>query len=476
MPQKQPNILFITSDQHRSDSLGCYGHPSARTPHLDKLAFEGLRFTNAYTDCPVCIPGRTTIITGIQSHIYGKPSYAEKWRIERPREKFLGGLLTRAGYQTQLIGKTHWHTEPSFRAGFEGVLGFGLLHERQQREIGRPYGYHGLGGNECFPMLSQMPPHLYPTDWAVDRAVEFLHHRDKTQPFFLWLSVHAPHPPLQVYEPYYSMYDGEIIPEPLMPEWARGESCPRGLYMHRMMYNSGPMTPNALRKARAVYLGMVTNLDFQLGRLFGALMQQGLWDETWVLYTTDHGEHLGDFGDLAKSSFLEVSANLPFIVRPPLPVRQEKELTPGRVNASLVELADLLPTFCELAGSGWPADVTGRSLLPILLQREEAVRDCLHGQIDRSHMFHDGRHKYLYFTDDGAELVFDKSKDGRDECNLAGDEALRTRLRRRFVEHLAHEKHADLVDGRPRNDRLPRPDDATLRSWNPMGWQTSLRL
>ncbi len=119
----KPNVLFVTSDQHRADTLGCAGHPCVRTPHLDKLAQMGIRFDRAYADCPVCIPARTTLVTGIQAHVYGKPDYAIDYRIERRRELFLGSLLTQAGYQTQIMGKTHWHTEPSFRGGFEGVVG-----------------------------------------------------------------------------------------------------------------------------------------------------------------------------------------------------------------------------------------------------------------------------------------------------------------------------------------------------------------
>ncbi len=97
---KQPHILFITSDQHRADTLGCAGHPCVRTPRLDQLAYEGIRFRNAYTDCPVCIPARTTMITGIQSRVYGSPSYNASFRIDRDPSQFLGSIMASAGYQT----------------------------------------------------------------------------------------------------------------------------------------------------------------------------------------------------------------------------------------------------------------------------------------------------------------------------------------------------------------------------------------
>lgn len=189
--KRQPHILLITSDQHRADSLGCAGHPCVRTPHLDQLAFEGIRFENAYTDCPVCIPARTTLITGIQSHRYGMPAHNASFRLQRPRERFLGSLMTRAGYQTRLVGKRHWHTEPTFRAGFESVVPLTALIKERQFRMGRTTNLTGMGGNEMHPTVSQFPPALYANDWIVDRCLEFLESREHEQPFFLWASLHG---------------------------------------------------------------------------------------------------------------------------------------------------------------------------------------------------------------------------------------------------------------------------------------------
>src|SRR5690606_29548533 len=130
------------------------------------LARQGIRFTRAYSDCPVCIPQRTSLVTGIESHRYGMPEYNEGFRVARARGQFLGSLLTSAGYQTQLVGKTHWNTDPFFRAGFEGVL-----HQRQYRDqvlrmTGRPSLHPtGIGWNKLHAALSPLPPHLYETDW-----------------------------------------------------------------------------------------------------------------------------------------------------------------------------------------------------------------------------------------------------------------------------------------------------------------------
>ena len=469
MASDRPNILLITSDQHRGDALGCVGHPCIQTPHLDQLAYEGVRFRNAYVDCPVCIPARTTLVTGIQSHIYGSPSYNADYRIEREREKFLGSLITQAGYQTELVGKTHWHTEGSFRAGFEHVLPLSMLSKERVKKMGRSTNLTGLGGNEILPGLSQFPPELCSTDWVIDRCLDFLETRDKTQPFFLWTSMIHPHPELAIHEPYFSMYDNADIPEAVMGDWVDTDAYPLALYEHRWRWNSGPLPPWQLRKARGVYYGMITNIDHQLGRLFGRLMREDEWDNTLVIYTSDHGEQLGDHGDAGKTTFCESSANVPFIVRPPKGV----DIEPGRESGALIEWADILPTLCDVADAEVPDDVTGTSIMPIVDGRAEKVRETLHGQINGSHMFHDGQYKYLYFVEDGKELLFDVTKDRNDAVLLGGEKM--DEIRERFKLHLAEEGHEHLTDGELLNQKQEKPPVNRLRAMNPSGWRGAAR-
>jgi arylsulfatase A-like enzyme len=466
----KPNILLISSDQHRGDSLGCAGHPCVRTPHLDQLAYEGMRFINAYVDAPVCIPARTTMITGIQSHIYGCPQFKADYRLQRDRRDFLGSLMTEAGYQTHLVGKRHWHTEPTFRAGFESVAGLEQLSVERFQRCGNAGDLpEGMGSNEFHPTRSQLPLELGSTHWIVDKAIEFLTYRDQTQPFFLWTSFIDPHPPMCIHEPYYSMYDNEDIPAPVMPEWAEDPHAPHELFCNRNMYNSKPMTQNEIRKMRGVYYGMITHLDFQLGRLLGKLQHQGLLDNTFIIYVSDHGEKLGDFGDLSKSAFYENTAQIPFIIRWPSWFQAEA----GNTSYALVELADLLPTICEIAGARTPKDVTGKSLLSIVKGEAEKVRDELHGHINDSHMFHDGTYKYLYFAEDGRELVFDVTKDRKDEHDLSAKQSLLAEMRGKFMQHLTSEGHPHLSDGKLLNRQLQRPSVRELRAKNSQAWKVS---
>ncbi|MEM7627494.1 MAG: sulfatase-like hydrolase/transferase [Planctomycetota bacterium] len=456
-PAHRPNILLITSDQHRADTLGCAGHPCVQTPHLDLLAYQGIRFNNAYVDCPVCTPARTALITGRRAHENGMPAYNDQHRIERPREHFLGALLTAAGYQTELVGKTHWHTEPDFRGGFEHVTWMAHLRQQQLVETGRAGLQTGLGYNEMPPSVSPFPRHLYQTDWCVDRALDFLSTRERAQPFALWVSLQDPHPPLIIHEPYYSMYRDADIPEPTVPAWVGTDNEPLNLYRFRHIFNKGPATAAEVRAMRAVYYGMVTNLDHQLGRLLAQLQLDGDLDNTLIVYTSDHGEALGDFGNFAKSLFYEAQAKVPLIVRPPT----HWGTAPGRVTRDLVEWVDLLPTLCDVAGAQTPEDVTGRSLTPALRGQRMPAHE-MHGQIEQRHMFHDGRYKYLYCTEDGSEQCFDTENDPHDRHPLVGEP--RERLRQRLLAHLTEEHHPHALGGELLDLGRERPPVHELRA------------
>jgi arylsulfatase len=470
---KRPHILLITSDQHRADTLGVAGHPCVQTPHLDLLAYQGVRYTNCYADCPVCIPARTTLITGRRAHENGMPAYDDRYRVQRDRRDFLGGLLTEAGYQTDLVGKTHWHTEPLFRAGFEHVTWLSELKQQQFAHAGRPGTLVGMGFNEVSPTLSPFPRHLHSTDWCVDQALRFLDTRERDQPFALWVSLIDPHPPLVIHEPYYSMYREAPMPDAVVPDWVGSPLEPWEHFCDRHTWNKGPMTADEVRAARAVYCGMVTNIDHQIGRLIGQLQASGDWADTLVVYSSDHGEALGDLGTLGKRTFFECSAKLPLIIRPPASWERSAHHLPGRVCEDLVEWADLLPTLCDAAGARVPGDVTGRSLLPTVAG-ERLAPHLMHGQIEGSHMMHDGRFKYLYSTHDGSELCFDIANDPHDQYPLTGEHL--ERLRAAFIEHLASEQHPHLNEGRPINQEKTRPEVNTLRARDVSGLRAAQYL
>lgn len=443
--------------------MGYAGHPCVRTPHLDMLAKESMVFSNAYVDCPICIPARTTLVTGIEAHHYGCPSFSPAFRINRSPQKFLGSLLTAAGYQTCLVGKSHWHTEASFSGGFEQWTTW----NRWERQLHRALPWRpspGIGVNELSPALSPLPPEWQKSAWAVTESIDFLQDRDQSRPFCLWLSLVDPHPPNVIHEPYFSLYDNDAIPEPVVPEWVKGDRPPVAIQRLRIGNDHGSPTRAAIRKARSVYYGMITHIDHQLGRLFGELMRQGLWNDTAVIYSSDHGEQLFDHGFCFKGNFLDPSARVPLLARLP----QSMEAPRGQASRALVQWADILPTLCELAQTSSPSDIDGKSILPILRGASQSIRSYLHGQIGNQHMYHDGRYKYLYFADDGRELLFDKTTDLLDEHDLSADSAILEELRKRFIIHLREEANPCLD---PQGILLNRHDTLTEQDRsNCIGW------
>ena len=248
----------------------------------------------------------------------------------------------------------------------------------------------------------------------------------------------------------------------MLGDWLGTDAEPLTHWIDRHAANKGPLRPAELRRIRAVYAGMVTHMDHQLGRLIAQLQALGDWNDTLVVYSSDHGEFLGDHGAVGKRSFLGASGRVPLIVRPP----DAWGCGRGRVNDRLVEWADLLPTLTDAAGARTPADVTGRSLLPHV-RGEEVAEHVMHGQIGGSHMLCDGAVKYLYDTRDGSELAFDLVADPEDVHPL-GAEA-NTAMRSRLVDHLAEEGHEHLVDGGLLDRHEKRPSVETLRARDMLG-------
>lgn len=461
----KPNILLITSDQHRADALGIDGHHSIRTPHLDSLAFAGCRFTRAYSTCPICMPARTTLLTGKDAVSFGCPHNSQAFTIDYQRERTLPSLLGRAGYQTEFVGKTHFLIDPSDRAGFDHVTQTHRLYKQRLRHSGQIHPGTGIGGNEMSPSGTHLPEDLGQTYWCTDECLEFLDARDRTQPFFLWASYEAPHPPNSIHEPYYSMYDDASQTPPLMPDWMSDDNAPLFEYINRHKTNPLPMDANTLNKVRGVYFGMITYLDHQIGRLLGRMMELGIFNDTLIIYTTDHGEKLGDFGSFWKASFLEPSTRIPLVVKWPTSMALE----PGRRIDSLASLEDLLPTLCDFGGAEVPDGIDGHSLRPAIEGASSLSRSFLWGQYDEAtHMLRTDRFKYIYYTDDGKELLFDMDADPSESTNLSGDENLIQPLREQLVEILAEKDHPHVADNALLNRHKEKPPISEVRAQNLM--------
>lgn len=358
-----PNILWIMTDEQRTDSLGCYGGRLARTPNIDAIAKRGVIFSNAVTPAPVCVPARTTLLTG------SYPVDTGVWWNHRPvqRLEYLTQLFAQSGYQTASLGKQHY-----------GAYNPAFAHEEDLVLTDRVdyFSYDSRFASDAFDVV-QYPPEPYPWIFGgrfpgteedtiectiVDRAMRWLDERDRDAPFLLRVSFNGPHTPVVVPEPYASLMKGSTLPQDAWatrmadePRWIRD-----GL---RHFSEAGRLTPDELDRARRFYYAYVAFIDSQCGRLLAYLNGKGLAQDTVIVYTSDHGTHLGDHGLVQKQTFFDPVVNVPFIMACP-----GRFQTGARIRTP-VETRSLLPTLLDLLGVSHGSDA--KSLLPYLHTGQE---------------------------------------------------------------------------------------------------------
>ena len=434
-PQRSPNILLITTDQHRGDCLGIAGHPAVMTPNLDSWFDTGAYFPRAYSEAPSCIPARRTLISGQSPYGHDLPGYQDRIPFNPPTTMMLE--LRNNGYQTMCSGKMHF--SPQRKAhGFEKMV----LHEGKQRFDDYIDDYeewlrrktqmserqHGMDSNSWMARPSQLPEELHNTTWTVDQAIELLRRRDPTRPFFLWVSFLRPHAPLDPPQVYWDMYKDAELPQPPHSDWSMKHAVPPPLNPNAWQ---GYLNERDQRRAQIGYYALITQIDHQIGRLFEEMGRLGCERETFSLITADHGEMLGDHHLWRKSYAYEGSARVPFVMRFPRSGALS-DLPAGRAYQQVVGLQDVMPTLLDVAGLDIPESVEGRSLLPVLRSgtgEGVAWRDCLHGEhadcYDPSESMHyltDGKRKYIWFTLSGDEQFFNLEADPEERYDLASDE------------------------------------------------------
>ncbi len=471
----RPNLLLITTDQQRYDTIRPFRPDFLRTPHLDMLADQGVTFTRAYADCPLCVPSRISIMTGQSAFAHGMAHNGSTTEV-MGRDETLPARLRRLGYQTAAIGKMHF-TPQRARHGFDEMI----LPEDYYRQM-RTQGHaalpmrHGIGQNELYPTLATVPEAQTLTNWTVDQCVEYLlQRRDPTAPFFLWCSFSKPHPPFDPPEPYYSMYKDSPIPEPVVGDWASDDQAPPRFRQERQLRSYDRLNSEVIRAARAAYYGLITQIDYNIGRLWAALGETGQEKDTLILFASDHGEYLGDHHAGAKRYFHEPSAHIPMIMRLPPSWR---EGSPGAHDDSLVSLPDILPTFVRAAG-GEADDVEGRDLIA-LRRGEQPPRDTLEAVADTTDAclslgITDGRWKYLWFTEGPSEQLFDLQTDPQETHDLAGDaqyDDQRQRMHDLLVQRLKARGDWRVKDGELVTQPMNELSEAEVRAKGGLGLHT----
>lgn len=398
-----PNVLLITTDQHRFDALGCTGSKEVLTPHIDRLAREGVQFARAYVTNPVCMPSRATFVTGQFPDAHG----VRRNGIPAPDPPFgLARALGRRGYRTGVFGKTHFAAlrrdyDPAYQfpnwhqgADYYGFVERAITHDLKdyladvptatrpdparsapERAFDRddyvdwlraehPDAYRlalreGLpeGARPVAPELwtSELPPRLHHSAWIADRTLDFLRrHRD--QPFFAWCSFVDPHHPFNAPRAYRERYDSTTFAPPL---WREGELARRSRFHHDRHARAFAPFEAHWREYRAQYYGTLSLIDDQVGRLLAHLDELGLAERTVVIFTADHGELLGDHGLSRKGLFHYES-----LIRVPLLVRWPGQFPNGLRQAGIVQNVDVTATILALAGVPLHLPYQGHSLLP----------------------------------------------------------------------------------------------------------------
>ena len=365
-----PNILLVICDQLRAFETGCYGNPVIRTPNLDRLAQEGLRFETAVSTFPVCMAARSVLLSGQYNRTctggvgnvsfpgrpgdFNMPEYPQAGRPHLPDTTLAEALRSR-GYHTAAIGKWHIHSWPH-EVGFDEYL----IPRVHHCHSAQPFSENG--GPEF------VPPG-YSVDYEAARVVQFLQAQpDRSQPFFLYYSISPPHNPLlDAPEKYTHMYRADEIPlrpnvdlsRPLADQdyWFRVYRWDFRYYNLHLPYTQPLPADYDLRQLIAGYYGLTTWVDDVLGQVLEALEANGLSEDTIVLFTSDHGDSLGSLGLVQKGTPNEEAVRVPLVVR-----------WPGRVPAGVVNrsqaagLVDLAPTLLSLSGGEAPASMQGRDL------------------------------------------------------------------------------------------------------------------
>lgn len=425
MTQTQPNVLMICADHWSADHLGVAGHRAIQTPGLNEIAMCGVRYSNVYSECPVCIPARRTLMTGLAPRSHGDRVFNDS--LPMPKATTLAQAFRDAGYQADAVGKLHVHPQRD-RIGFDSVLlddegrpQWGTLDDYDiylgdVGYAGRQFD-HGMSNNQYHWRPWHLPEETHATNWAARNMARTIKRRDPTRPAFWYLGFRHPHPPLVPPQSYLDVYRDIEIDEPYVGEWmADTDRLPFAVSALRNRTNL--YTDEQMMAARRAFYALCTQIDHQIRYLIGTLRLEGLLDNTIICFTSDHGDMLGNHGMAAKRVFYEASANVPFIL---MGTKESPHLPQGVVDERLFGLQDVMPTLLDLCGIPIPEGVDGVSML------NSKGRDFVYGECGEddhaSRMIRDDRYKLIYYPVGNHFQLFDMREDPKELRDLASDPA-----------------------------------------------------
>ncbi|MFC5464561.1 sulfatase [Lederbergia graminis] len=470
--QKKPNILLITTDQQHWNTIQALGNNHIKTPNLNRLVEEGTAFERAYVASPVCTPSRSTIITGEY------PSRHGCWNIGVELDEnrtTIGEIMQENGYMTGLFGKAHFKPvlkEGSFEApphihkrefwekwdgpyyGFDKVA---MVHGHSDEDSshGMHYGawlvkqgidpakYFGPGGGHREGSWD-IPEEYHYTRWTADQTLDFIEQREGEKPFLAWCSFQDPHNAFLCPEPWNSMYDPEQMPDFIEKEGEMADKpsihqCLIEDRMHELDidvtadpghdtggvqclgHTNKKIGYDRAKRWLASYYGMISLIDYHVGRILDRLEKNGLAEDTLVIFTSDHGDYAGNHGFWLKGPI-----HYEDILRVPFLARWKGTIPAGKRTQSLISLVDLAPTFLEVAGIKGSPSMQGVSQLETMKNPNQAIRDwCLVENRAEPNFYVKtlvmDRYKLNYYLNRNEGELYDLEKDPYEFVNLYSD-------------------------------------------------------
>jgi len=479
-PAPRPNVLLICSDQWPGSLLGCAGHPAVKTPTLDQLAQNGVYFPNAYSECPVCVPARRSLMTGLPPHEHGMLENSQKAMPEVPT---VAQSFRNAGYHAVAVGKLHVQPQRQ-HLGFDEVIldeegrGQGGVRQDDYELFLGDHGHAGerFAGGMCNNEYMWRPWHLderlHVTNWAARQMARQIVRRDPLRPFFGYLSFSHPHPPLAPLQAYLDMYQYLEPPDPFAGEWASSDDdLAVPIQREIMAMRTSRVVPTKeIRDIRRAFYALCTHIDHQLRIVLGTLGQEGLLENTIICFTADHGDMLGNHRLWGKCLMYEDSSRVPMLLVGTDAQKFDGTVGYHRQDERLVGLRDVMPTLLDLAGIETPDHCKGRSMVSEVRQDHlfgvfGSIEDAETGNPTR--MIRDDQFKLIYYPVGNCLQLFDMHNDRQEIHDLASDPSYAQTLGRlsRLLgnalpedEHTAWTQNGQLV-GWPDAQRLnPRPN------------------
>ena len=424
MPDKRPNILLITTDTQRTDTLHCMGSPFAFSPNIDRLAREGTMFTRAYTASPACMPARCSILSGLHTPLHGCTENGVMRYADMP---VFTDALKQLGYHTIMVGKTHFGTIPESFDIRETVKG----EKNQIREDDFTELFRRAGWPENSGWPNPVPEKYCLDSFITDRALYHISRaKEGRQPFFLFCSLLSPHSPLDPPGRWSGFYKGGDLP---FPHFRSGEwqSLPRELkklcgiprgkvsedWIDRMVEGKGNIADTAdeeeIREYKALYYSSAAYCDSLVGRLIDYLNEQNMRESTLIIFTSDHGQQYFDHGFNDKHNYYEETWRVPLLMSLP-------GILPQGKKSGFASGTDLAPTIVGAAGGKYET-ANGFDLFTPLAEGKKNPRICAAASIQRSMAVVTKDWKLEYYMDDGETRLFHLKDDSHEDCDVSAE-------------------------------------------------------